>query len=215
MTSALDHLVVLAPTLGAGVRWCETVLGIAPGAGGKHALMGTHNRLFSIGSRVFPQAYFEIIAIDPDAPRPKRARWFGLDEIDLSAGPRLAHLVARSSALDAQCAELRAIGLDPGKPIAALRETPQGRLEWRISVRDDGRLLCGGAMPTLIEWGPVHPSASMPPSGVTLQSLTLRGVPAAAIEVLNMPGVVFETGRDAAFSATLDTPRGRITLHTD
>ena len=43
---------------------------ITPGSGGRHALMGTHNRVFAIGSEAFPRAYFEIIAIDPDAPDP-------------------------------------------------------------------------------------------------------------------------------------------------
>jgi hypothetical protein len=215
MRSALDHLVVLAPSLAKGVRWCEATLGIAPGPGGKHSLMGTHNRLFSVASRNFAQAYFEIIAIDPEAPTPMRARWFGLDAIDLRAGSRLAHLVVRSSDLDAQCAALRDLGLDPGSPVAASRDTAQGRLEWRISVRDDGRLLCGGALPTLIEWGSVHPSASMPSSGVSLQSLTLRGLPPAAVQSLGLNGVGFDTGAGPAITATFDTPRGPVTLHSN
>jgi hypothetical protein len=39
--------VVVAASLEQGVQWCERVLGITPGPGGEHALMGTHNRLFS------------------------------------------------------------------------------------------------------------------------------------------------------------------------
>lgn len=212
MSAALDHLVVLAPTLAQGEQWCEAMFGVTPGPGGRHPLMGTHNRLFRLAGKDFPQAYFEIIAIDPDAPSPGRARWFGLDAVDLSGGPRLAHLVARSSGLDAQCAALRAIDLDPGTPVAASRETAQGRLEWRISVRDDGRLLCGGALPTLIEWGAVHPTTAMPASGVSLRSLELRGLPAAAVQILALESA--ECGVDAgpAISATFDTPRGRISL---
>jgi hypothetical protein len=52
--SQLDHLVVVAATLEQGVQWCERVLGITPGPGGDHALMGTHNRLFSVASPAFP-----------------------------------------------------------------------------------------------------------------------------------------------------------------
>ena len=215
MNPALDHLVVVAPSLAEGVRWCEALLGITPGPGGQHPLMGTHNRLFSIASAAFPKAYFEIIAIDPDAPPPARARWFGMDATDLAAVPRLAHVVARSSGLDAQCAALRAIGLDPGQSIAASRDTPRGRLEWRISVRDDGRLLCGGALPTLIEWGTDHPSAAMPPSGVSLHALALRGVPAAAVKTLDLAGVSFDADTGPAITATLDTPLGRVTLRSD
>jgi hypothetical protein len=207
---------VLASSLAEGVHWCEATLGITPGPGGKHPLMGTHNRLFSIASDKFVQAYFEIIAIDPDAPAPARARWFGLDAVDLRAGPRLAHLVVRSSDLVAHIAALRELGLDPGSPIAASRDTAQGRLEWRISVRDDGRLLCGGALPTLIEWGPVHPAVSMPSSGVALRSLTLRGLPPAAARSLGLDGVDFvDTAAGPAITATFDTPRGLVTLRSN
>lgn len=212
MTAALDHLVAVAPTLAEGVEWCEALLGITPGPGGKHALMSTHNRLFSIASDRFPKAYFEIISIDSTAPPPARARWFGMDAIEPGAVPRLRHFVARSDALDAQCAALRALGLDPGRPVAAARDTPTGRLEWRISVRDDGCLPCGGALPTLIEWGPVHPTASMPASGVRLHALALRGLPPAAQPPLDLAGVSFAGGAGAAITATFDSPRGRITL---
>ena len=70
MRLALDHLVVAAASLDDGVRWCEATFGITAGPGGRHALMGTHNRLFSIAGPDFPDAYFEIIAIDPGAPPP-------------------------------------------------------------------------------------------------------------------------------------------------
>ena len=147
MSTRVDHLVVAARTLAEGVAWCEATLGITPGPGGQHPLMGTHNRLFNIGSEAFPNAYFEIIAIDPDAPPPGRARWFGLDRLNLTHGPRLLHFVARSSALDAQLRALAEAGFEAGRAIAASRDTPDGRLDWRIAVRDDGCLLCDGALP--------------------------------------------------------------------
>jgi hypothetical protein len=212
VSALVDHLVVAAQSLAQGAQWCEAVLGITPGAGGKHPLMGTHNRLFSVAGDVFTQAYFEIIAIDPGSPRPARARWFGLDEIDLRGGPRLVHVVARTSDVETHCAALRAVGWDPGAVIAASRDTPQGRLAWRITVRDDGRLLCGGALPTLIEWSGTHPSTSMADSGVALRSLTLRGLAPAVVQALALQGVEFAAGDGPAISATLDTPRGRVTL---
>jgi hypothetical protein len=108
---------------------------------------------------------------------------------------------------------LRAAGLDIGPAIAASRDTPQGRLAWRLSVRDDGRLLAGGALPTLIDWGRTpHPTASMRAPGVTLQALTLRGLTPAAIEALDASGVAHADDAGPALSATLDTPRGRVTL---
>jgi hypothetical protein len=212
VNTSVDHLVVAAQSLAQGVQWCEAVLGIAPGVGGKHPLMGTHNRLFDIASDSFAQTYFEIIAIDPDAPVPARARWFGLDQTDLRGGPRLVHVVARTSDVDARCAALRAAGWDPGAVIAASRDTPQGRLAWRITVRDDGRLLCGGALPTLIEWSGTHPSTSMADSGVALRSLTLRGLATAVVQALALQDVEFAAGAGPAISAALDTPRGRVIL---
>ncbi|HET9977732.1 MAG TPA: VOC family protein [Burkholderiaceae bacterium] len=211
MKAEVDHLVVAARTLAEGSQWCEATLGITPGTGGRHALMGTHNRLFSVASDAFPKAYFEIIAIDPDAPGPGRARWFGLDAIDLSSGPRLVNVVARVPALDAALASMRDAGLDGGRALAASRDTPAGRLSWRIAVRDDGATLCGGALPTLIEWGGRHPEAAMPASGVTLRSLTLRGV-SPTLAPSNV-AVVRDAG--PALEACLDTPRGPVTLTTE
>ena len=209
MKIEFDHLVVAARTLSEGVHWCEATLGITPGPGGKHPLMSTHNRVFSIGSDAFPNTFFEIIAIDPDAPPPGRTRWFGLDAQDVSSGPRLVTFVARTTALDRTLAALRGIGFDAGPALAASRDTPLGLLRWRIAVRDDGAVLCGGAMPTLIEWGDRHPAASMPPSGAVLRSLTLRGVPRSALDSAQL--AIAETP-GAALEAHLDTPHGVVTL---
>ena len=58
LASHIDGLVVAAVSLAEGVEWCEKKLGITPGQGGEHPLMGTHNRLFLIASSSFPMAYF-------------------------------------------------------------------------------------------------------------------------------------------------------------
>ena len=114
---ALDHLVLAARTLAQGLDWCEATLGIRPEAGGRHALMGTHNRVFAIGSARFPRAYFEVIATDPAAPPPQHARWFALDDAALQhALVRGPQWVARCASLDATRAALLASGLDGGEP---------------------------------------------------------------------------------------------------
>ena len=79
----VDHLVVCARDLDEGSKYVAERLGVTPGPGGEHAAMGTHNRLLSLG----PEAYLEVIAINPVAPAPDRVRWFGLDEFD--GPPRL------------------------------------------------------------------------------------------------------------------------------
>lgn len=217
MSVQVDHLVVAAATLEQGADWCERTLGVTPAPGGKHVGIGTHNRLLAIGSDVFPQAYLEIIAIDPDAPpppNPPRPMWFGLDGAELQARlrdrPRLVHVVARCDGLDEQLAALGRLGFDAGRARAAER----GTLRWRIAVRDDGQLLCGGALPTLIEWGALHPSAQLPASPVSLQALTLGGLPRDVASLLALRNVACPAS-GPALSASFDTPRGPVTLSSD
>ena len=217
MSAVLDHLVIAAASLDQGVAWCEAPLGVTPLPGGQHPLMGTHNRLLKIATPNFPDAYLEIIAIDPAAPPPARARWFGLGDAALQAslaadGPRLIHAVARSSMLDMHRWGLIAVGRKPGEPVSASRETPAGQLSWQILLRDDGALDCGGALPTLIHWQGVHPATRMPDSVVTLQALTLNGVPSPARDVLRLRGVSVLPAGAPALSATLATPLGPVTL---
>ncbi len=218
MTVALDHLVVAAHSLAQGVAWCEATLGVTPGPGGRHALMGTHNRLLKMATVAYPNAYLEIIAIDPEAPPPGRPRWFGLDDAALrerlADGPRLIHAVARSTMLDMHRWGLITVGQKPGDPVNAGRDTPEGRLEWQILLRDDGRLDCGGALPTLLQWKGRHPAEAMPDSGVTLRSLALCGVPDRARDVLRLRGVSVTSAPGPALRATFATPLGEVTLES-
>lgn len=233
MNTDIDHLVVVADTLAQGAAWCEATLGVAPGPGGRHPLMGTHNRLLRIDTPAFPRAYLEIIAVDPDAPPPGRPRWFGLDDPVLQAAvkqaPRLHHLVLRTPNIEMLRWGLINKGLQPGEPIAAERATPQGLLRWRILVRPDGRIAADGALPTLIEWSGPHPADAMPASPVRLVSARLRSLGDAVQTVLRLrggqwaptpaavPGSEDSTPAGAAprLEVTLDTPRGPVTLHTD
>jgi hypothetical protein len=225
LASRVDHLVVVAASLDQGVQWCERVLGVTPGPGGEHALMGTHNRLFSIASPAFPNAYFEIIAINPGKPSPRAAparRWFDLDDRELqlhlaTTGPQLAHFVASTTRVHGGVRALARLGLDRGEVLEASRMTPQGLLAWKIAVREDGQRLFYGALPTLIQWGEVHPADGMAPSGVTLQSLhashprpdALR----AGYEAIGLAGVGLSQG-PPNLVATLQTPLGLITLES-
>lgn len=211
---AVDHLVVAAATLHEGAAWCERTLGVAPDAGGRHALFGTHNRVLAIGSASHPQAYLEIIAIDPEAPAPARPRWFGLDAIDLGGGPRLIHWVGRSPMLDMHRWGLINVGEAPGDPVAASRPTPAGLLQWQILVRADGRLGHGGALPTLIQWQGAHPTEAMPARGLALQALVVNHLPPRVREVLRLRGVECVDDAGPALRARLRTPLGDITLES-
>ncbi|MFZ5565830.1 MAG: VOC family protein [Pseudomonadota bacterium] len=219
MSAQLDHLVIAAATLDEGVAWCEATLGITPGPGGQHALMGTHNRLFSIASHDFPLAYFEIIAIDPAAPDPGRRRWFDLDDEALQArlrreDPQLVHWVARVNDAPAAVTALHTQNIDRGEVIAASRPTPQGLLQWQITVRPDGQRLFDGLLPTLIQWGDVHPAAAMPPSGITLAALALQHPQAeglaTGLQVIGLARPV--RPGPACLRARLQTPRGPVDI---
>jgi hypothetical protein len=208
---SVDHLVVGAATLEQGAAWCAATLGVLPGPGGKHPLMGTHNLLLAIGSPAFPRAYLEIIAIDPQAPAPVRRRWYDLDDPALRAvlasGPRLIHWVARCDDVMGECNALAAAGIDRGEVLEAGRDTPRGLLRWRISVRSDGARLAGGDLPTLIEWGDTHPADSLATSPLRLVALSVGRLPVAAARQL--PAGVHAAG---AFCATLATPLGVVRL---
>jgi hypothetical protein len=219
MNACLDHVVIGARTLEDGVAWCEATLGITPGPGGAHALMGTHNRLLSIATPAFARAYFEIIAIDPQADAPQRKRWFDLDDATVrdavARSPRLLHWVARVDDMAEAVAALRARGIDPGRVLAAARDTPRGVLRWRICVRDDGRRLFGGALPTLIAWDDAHPADALPPSGATLRALRLGAADATALagalEAIGLDAPPVDAGRDG-LEVELLTPRGPVVL---
>lgn len=214
MNTELDHLVIVADSLAQGVAWCERTLGVTPGPGGRHALMGTHNRLLALGGEDFPRAYFEVIAIDPEAPPPGRRRWFGMDDPALQAAvreaPRLVHMVLRTEQLEMLRWGLINRGVDPGVPVALERDTPQGPLSWRLLLRDDGRAACDGWLPTLIEWRDRHPVDNLPASPLRLQSLALGGLPPALSGLLRMRHIqpLAEPGLQAVF----DSPAGRVTL---
>jgi hypothetical protein len=222
LRARLDHLVIVARSLDEGVRWFEDTLGVTPGPGGKHPLMGTHNRLQKVATAGFPRAYLEIIAIDPDAPAPGRRRWFDMDDEVLRervrVKPRLVHFVASSGDAQAALDALAQAGIDAGPLLRAERPTPNGFLQWRISVRDDGKRLFDGALPTLIQWGDVHPSHTMTDGGLQLKSLRVSHPQAAqlgaAYRAIGLARVPVEPG-PPNISATFETPKGVITLQSE
>jgi hypothetical protein len=220
-SARVDHIVVAAASLAQGVAWCEDKLGISPGPGGEHPLMGTHNRLFNISSAAFPACFFEIIAVNPQAPDPGRARWFDLDTPALQAAvreePRLIHFVAQTPAATAATRALASLGLDRGPLLRASRETPRGLLQWEITVRPDGQRLFYGGLPTLLEWDGVHPTDNMPASQVVLLAMTMEhprpGDLSAAYSAIGLQGVAAQDGAPNLIAA-LQTPRGIVQLES-
>lgn len=162
--TALDHIVIAARTLDEGTAYVEQVLGVPLSPGGRHLRMGIHNRLLNLGGGV----YLEVIAIDPEGAQPARPRWFGLDseatQERLKAGPGLIHWVARTDDITGAVARVPELG--------RVHRMSRDDLEWDITIPDDGNLLEGGLVPTLICWGDTpHPTTRLPDVGCRLVGL--------------------------------------------
>ncbi len=238
--SQIDHLVVVAHTLEQGIAWCELTLGITPEAGGEHPQFGTHNRLFKIATPQFPLAYFEIIAINNIANNQANTpaicqkyinskRWFDMDDADLQKAvaeqPRLVHFVVQTPDIQAAKSALKLQGIDRGAAVEASRHTRKGRLEWKITVRDDGHRLFSGSLPSLIQWGKngdadplrLHPRNTLPRSGVSLQSVAVTSPSfdklQAAYAAIGLTGVAVAAG-EPNITVTLRTPKGVVTLQS-
>lgn len=195
----LDHLAVCCRTLAEGEAFVTHRLGVAPGPGGKHALMGTHNLLLGLGD-----LYLEVIAVDPDAPAPPHPRWFDLDRF--AGPPRLAHWIAATDDLSGDIARSPQ---GTGTPVALAR----GDLRWRMAVPPDGRLPFAGMFPALIAWdGPLHPAALLADHGLRLTRLVVshpraEGLQQALAGRLDDPRLVIVQGAPG-LAAHVMTPEG-------
>jgi len=126
--------------------------------------MGTHNLLLSLGESL----YLEVIAPNPRGDAPERPRWFNLDVLRKDTPPRLATWVVRTPDI---YKSLR----DASEHLGVEEPMSRGKLNWRISIPEDGSLPLGGVAPTLIQWeaGALHPAAKLEPRGISLKELRL------------------------------------------
>jgi len=164
----LDHLVIGASTLAAGVAYVRDTLGVEIPQGGEHPLMGTHNHLMRLGTDLF----LEVITSNPNAPTPKRPRWYGLDDpfvqAQIAQQPKLLTWVVNTPDI---------IALQKHSSFSFGNPTPvsRGDLTWHFGIPDDGRLLAGGLLPYMIQWHTTaHPAQHMADRGCTLHKLTLN-----------------------------------------
>lgn len=207
-----DHLVVVAPNLGEGLAHVRECLGIDLPAGGRHREMGTRNHLLRLGDATF----LEVIAVDPDAAPPSRARWFGLSNAqrvraDWEAGRRLRGFVARTQDLDGVLAT-------HGPLLGVPTSVSRGTLTWRFSLRPDGEWPAEGAVPCVIDWGlRGNPADAMPELGARLVDLTLAHPDPAGVRDCHAAlGLDMDLrivlGESLRFTARVDTPDGVRTL---
>jgi len=159
--SQIDHLVVTAPSLEAGVEYVRDALGVRPQPGGEHAHMGTHNCVLRLGENL----YLEVLSINPAAANPDRPRWFQLDQELSNRTPRLATWVSRTN-------DIRVATAASPFPLGNIEVMSRGSLHWQMTVPADGSLPLDGVAPTLIEWHVEnHPAASQRDVGCSLIGL--------------------------------------------
>jgi hypothetical protein len=203
----LDHIAVIAPDLTTGVAWVRQALGVEMPAGGKHPEMGTHNHLVGLG----PDVYLEVIAADPDAPKPPHRRWFGLD--DRAAVERHWREGRRLRAYVAHCTDMAATIGAQAEMFGAPMRISRGDLHWLFAVRTDGELPMGGALPYLIGASAARRRRIFPDLGLRLQSLCIETPePDAVHAALDAIGMArkpeIRQGREVRLTATIATPQG-------
>ena len=195
----LDHLAIAAKTLEAGRDVVEQALGVRLQPGGQHPHFGTHNLLLGLEGGL----YLEVIAIDPEAPKPDYPRWFDLDRFQ--GAPRLNNWICRTDDMAGALAALP----QAGRPIALSR----GDLRWQMAVPEDGILPYDGMYPALIEWQcATHPAGLLRATGCKLLRLTVSHPQAGSLkaqigDMLSDNRVHIEQG-PAGLRAEFITPAG-------
>ena len=121
----LDHLAVAGETLEEASVHIEQALGVSLQEGGKHDKFGTHNRLLGLRDGL----YLEAIAIDPQASKPQRTRWFDLDRFE--GEPCLTNWICRVPDIEAA---LTVFPNGAGQSV----ELTRGALRWRMALPPNG-----------------------------------------------------------------------------
>jgi hypothetical protein len=207
----LDHIVIAADSLEAGVSFAARALGVQMPAGGAHPLMGTHNHLLRLGETLF----LEVIAPDPAVARLPRPRWFALDDprvrAELVASPRLITWVAGTRDI---AAALRSVPHAAGPAVRVTR----GDIEWLISIPPDGSMPFEGAFPAFIQWpeGP-HLASRMPDLGCSLIKFEIAHpdgelIGQALKPFFSDPRVQFLATPAMSMRITIETPWGERQL---
>ena len=201
---ALDHIAISAETLDQGRTFVETTFGVTLSEGGKHPKFGTHNLLLGLGD-----VYLEVIAIDPDAQKPERSRWFNLD--NFSGEPRVTNWICSTQKPN------RVIGKTlPGT--GDMVDVTRGDLTWDITVSKAGTLPFNGFAPAIIHWRDAEPPARrLPDVGCRLKRLRIRTPHAITLRsfaspLFSDPRVEIMGAEVASYELTLSTPTGDKTI---
>lgn len=168
--------------------------------------MGTHNRLLRLGDNLF----LEVIAPNPAAPTPTRARWFGLDRLAADAPAALSTWVVRST-------QIASTVQQASEPLGTVEVMSRGNLQWQITISESGDMPLDGIAPAVIEWpAGVHPAQQLPDQGLSLQRLVIaHSQPEKVQRLLHTIGLrtcvdvrLCAVGEKAHLYAEIHTPQG-------
>ena len=146
MIRGIDHVVLAVPDPDAAATLLEERLGLEPAPGGRHAALGTVNRLVWLGD-----SYLELLGVFDEGLA--AASWLGRPTLEALADGGEGGLVAWSIAVDDLDAVLRWLPSDHGLtgPIDGARTRPDGReVRWRLAHPDP----ISPSAPFLIEHDP-------------------------------------------------------------
>ncbi|MBL8046888.1 MAG: VOC family protein [Anaerolineales bacterium] len=202
-----DHLVMAANDLDTGAAYVAERLGAEPSGGGKHVTLGTHNKLWRLGA-----IYLEVIAIDPEAERPARPRWFALDALQQSERPRLMTWVARTQAL-------AVVLSNEMHPVVHVHSFSRGPYRWLFTLAAADGLSEGGLVPPLIEWQTAHPLEAMPDSGCGLKTFEGWHPEPVKVRAVLAPlglesALTVHTGETPRLRAVIQTPKGEVVFES-
>jgi hypothetical protein len=207
LLSRIDHLVYATPDLDRSVEEIERLLGVRATPGGQHPGRGTRNALVALG----PTSYLEIIAVDPDQPRPKDPRAFGIDELKVS---RLVAWSIKGENLEQLRKEAISKGVLLGEVKTGRRRRTDGvELAWQVT--DYSVTVADGIVPFFIDWGSSPHPADSAVQGASLIDLSAEHPdPGNVRQLLTRLAVDLKVARGSSptLIATIDCPRGRVEL---
>ena len=164
----LDHIVLGCNTLQEGTDYVEKKLGLSLSEIGYHHYMGTHNRVIKIGENI----YLEVIAIDPNANKPKHFRWFNLDNEEqqarLKISPQIIGYVIENE------------NPDMLKFYNPFFEASRGDYRWEFAMpkcnnnQINKNLIECGLVPSLIKWKSKKPVYQMLDNHFELEKIKIE-----------------------------------------
>jgi Glyoxalase-like domain len=216
MLHGIDHLVIAVADPDAAAAEMASVLGLAPGGGGRHDGLGTFNRLVWLGD-----TFLELIGVfDPVLAA---ASWVGAPTVRaLGMGGGLATWAIATDDIDGDLDRLRATASDLTGPIDGERRRPDGEVvRWRLAA---ARTLGPARPPFLIEhvagsaeWTAADRAGRLAgPGRLTVLELAVDDVAATSGAMLRSVGMRFRPSlagggaRDAEIGAQRLRLRSRV-----